>query len=92
MKYSHTDNGGKYIRLFDEYCIDQGIKHERIVPKTPQHNGIVERMSHTIKTSIGCMLSHVELPGHFGEAMRTACYSICLNHRNLSVCYGTHEV
>lgn len=67
MKYSHTDNGGKYIWSFDEYCKDHGIKNERIVPKTPQHNGIVERMSRTIKMSIACMLSHVELAGHFGR-------------------------
>lgn len=46
------------------------------VPKTPQHNGVAERMNRTIGLVgeiIRCILSHVKLPKSFlGEAVRTA--------------------
>ncbi|CAL8081534.1 unnamed protein product [Prunus armeniaca] len=51
---------------FRNYYKSNGIKHERSVLKTPQHNGIVERMNRT-------MLSHAKLPKSFwGKALTTA--------------------
>lgn len=48
-----TDNGAEftYIRqtkndrehLFDKFCREQGIEHKLIKPRTPRHNGKVER-------------------------------------------------
>lgn len=46
-----TDNGSEFtnikktdrIHLFDAYCDDLGIKHKLIRPRTPRHNGKVER-------------------------------------------------
>ncbi|CAL9017851.1 unnamed protein product [Prunus brigantina] len=47
--------------------------HERSVPKTPQHNGIAERMNRIIVKRIRTMLSHAKLPKSFwGEALMTA--------------------
>ena len=49
-----------------------GIRLEKTVPKTPQQNGVAERMNRTICDRIRCMLSHAKLPKSFwGEAMRT---------------------
>ena len=49
-----------------------GIRLEKTVPKTPQQNGVAERMNRTICDRIGCMLSHAKLLKSFwGEAMRT---------------------
>ncbi|BBG99422.1 hypothetical protein Prudu_009111 [Prunus dulcis] len=55
LKCIRTDNGGEYMGMFRNYCRNNGIRHERSVLKTPQHNGIAERMNRT-------MLSHAKLP------------------------------
>ncbi|CAL9016331.1 unnamed protein product [Prunus brigantina] len=58
-----TLGGARYFVTF----IDD---HSR---KTPQHNGIAERMNRTIVERIRTMLSHAKLPKSFwGEAMMTA--------------------
>ncbi|MCI59809.1 retrovirus-related pol polyprotein from transposon tnt 1-94 [Trifolium medium] len=44
MKCVRADNGGEYRGPFEEYCKKNGIKLEKTVPKTPQHNKVAERM------------------------------------------------
>ena len=42
-------------------------------PKTPQLNGLVERMNRIIAEKVKCMISHSKLPKTFwGEAVKTA--------------------
>ena len=49
LKQLRTDNGGEYIsKEFKEYCSKHGIRHEKTVLGTPQHNSVVERMNQTI--------------------------------------------
>ncbi|KAD2804590.1 hypothetical protein E3N88_37967 [Mikania micrantha] len=48
LKCIRTDNGGEYIGPFDAYCIEKGIRHQKSPPKTPQLNGLVERMNRTL--------------------------------------------
>ena len=73
LKCVRADNGGEYRGPFETYCRFHGIKLQKSVPKTPQHNGVAERMNRTICERIKCMLSHAKLPKSFwGEAMRTA--------------------
>ena len=73
LKCVRSDNGGKYRGPFEEYCREHGIRFEKTVPKTPQHNGVAERMNRTINDRIRCMLSHAKLSKSFwGEAMKTA--------------------
>ncbi|CAA0823295.1 Serine/threonine-protein phosphatase 7 [Striga hermonthica] len=43
-----TDNGGEYCGPFDEYCRQQGIRHKKTPPKTPQLNGLAERTNRTL--------------------------------------------
>ena len=72
LKCVRSDNGGEYIGPFDKYCTNHGIRHEKTVKKTHQHNGIVERMNRTILERVRCLLSHSKLSRYFwGEAMRT---------------------
>ena len=78
LKCLRSDNGGEYTsREFRAYCSAHDIKHEKTVPRTPQHNGIAERMNRTIVERVRCMLSLAKLPKSlWGEAVRVACYLI----------------
>ena len=53
LKRLRTDNGKEYIsREFKEYCSKHGIKHEKMVPGTPQHNYVIERMNQNIVENV----------------------------------------
>ena len=81
LKCIHTDNGGEYCGSFDVYCKQYGIKYEKTPPKTPQLNGLVERMNRTLIERVRCMLSKAKLPKHFwGEALYTPVHVINLSH------------
>ena len=44
-----SNNGGEYCsKEFDRYCSEHGIRREKTVPRTPQENGVSERMNRTI--------------------------------------------
>ncbi|GKA65380.1 putative RNA-directed DNA polymerase [Tanacetum coccineum] len=48
LKCIRSDNGGEYIGPFDAYCREHGIQHQKTPPKTPQLNGLAERMNRTL--------------------------------------------
>ena len=80
MKCIRTDNGGEYCEPFDEYCKHQCIRHKKTPPKTPQLNGLVERMNMTLMKRVRCLLSEAKLPNSFwGEALLTAAHVINLS-------------
>ena len=75
LKAVRTDNGGEYMGQFEQYCKSHGIKLEYTVPKTPQLNGLAERMNRTIAERVRSMLSHAKLPkSYWAEAMMTVVY------------------
>ena len=76
IKTQRTDNGGKYTsRGFEDYLRKKGIRHERSVPKTPEQNGIAERMNRTFVETVQAMLSDLKLPKKFwAEGLSTASY------------------
>ena len=79
LKCIRTDNGGEYCGPFDEYCKHQGIRHQKTPPKTPQLNGLAERMNRTLMERVRCLLSEAKLPNSFwGEALLTAAHVINL--------------
>ena len=47
LKILCTNNRGEYVssELDDYYLKSEGICHERIIPKTPEQNGIAEHMN-----------------------------------------------
>ena len=76
LKALRTDNGGEYTsKEFETYLKQNGIRHERTVPKTPEQNGVAERMNRTIVETARCMLAEAKLPRKFwAEAVSTAVY------------------
>ena len=72
-----TDNGGKYTGQFQVYYRSQGIRLEYTVPKTPELNGIAERMNQTIMERVRSMLAYPKLPKiYWAEALMIAFYII----------------
>ena len=78
LKCLRTDNGGEYTsKEFKYYWSLHGIRHEKTVPGTPQHNGVAERMNRTIVEKVRCMLRMSDLPKTFwAEAVQCAVYLI----------------
>ena len=76
LKALRTDNGGEYTsKEFETYLKQNGIGHERTVPKTPEQNGVAERMNRTIIETARCMLAEAKLPWKFwAEAVSMAVY------------------
>ena len=66
LKCLRTDNGGEYTsNEFENYYSKYGIRHEKTVPGTPQHNGVAERINRTIVEKVRCMLRMAKLPKSF---------------------------
>ncbi|KAJ9551062.1 hypothetical protein OSB04_015107 [Centaurea solstitialis] len=76
IKILRSDRGGEYFNHeFDTFCEENGIKHERTSPFTPQQNGLAERKNRTLVEMVNCMLNQSGLPTNlWGEALLTACY------------------
>ena len=65
LKVVRAGNDGEYRGPFENYCKLHGIRLEKTVPKTPQQNGVAEKMNRTIEERIRCMLSYSKLPKTF---------------------------
>ncbi|RVW83457.1 Retrovirus-related Pol polyprotein from transposon TNT 1-94 [Vitis vinifera] len=56
-----------------------GIRHQKTPPKTPQLNGLAERMNRTLVERVRCLLSQSQLPRSFwGEALNTVVHVLNL--------------
>ena len=76
LKVLRTDNGGEHTSAkFENYLKAEGVHHERTVPKTPEQNGVAERMNRTLVEMTHSMLIDSKLPHKFwAEALATAAY------------------
>ena len=55
--------GEEYIdEGFNEYCAAHGIRMEKTIPRTPQQNGVAERMNRTLNEHARSMRLHDGLP------------------------------
>uniref|UniRef100_A0A2N9H6T1 Integrase catalytic domain-containing protein n=1 Tax=Fagus sylvatica TaxID=28930 RepID=A0A2N9H6T1_FAGSY len=78
IKCLRTDNGteyrdGDFLKFYEEH----GIKRHFTVRKTPQQNGVAERLNRTITETARCLRMNAELPKIFWkEAVDMACYII----------------
>ena len=78
LKCVRSYNGGKYCSTkFDKNCLEHGIRREKTVPRTPQENGVSERMNRIIMEHARCMILHAGLPLQFwADAVDTTVYLI----------------
>ncbi|KAL5865755.1 hypothetical protein ACOSQ3_003269 [Xanthoceras sorbifolium] len=78
IKRLRSDNGTEYTNdPFMRVCEDEGIVRHFTVRKTPQQNGVAERMNRTLLEKVRCMLSNAGLGKQFwGEAVTYACHLI----------------
>ena len=76
LKVLRTDNGGEFTSTkFEEFLKSKGIRHERTIPKTPEQNGVAERLNRTLVETVRSMLLDSKLPQKFwAEALSTATY------------------
>ena len=76
LKTLRTDNGGEYTSTeFKEYLEAEGVRHELTIPKTPEQNGVAERMNRTLVEAVRSMLIGAKLPKKFwAESLSTAVY------------------
>ena len=71
-----TDNGGEYTSTkFANYLKAEGIRHELTIPKTPEQNGVAERLNRTLVEMARSMLLDAKLSKKlWAEAIATAVY------------------
>ncbi|GKA19238.1 putative ribonuclease H-like domain-containing protein [Tanacetum coccineum] len=76
VKSIRSDNGTEFKnRDMLEFFGDKGIKQEYSNARTPQQNGVAERMNRTLIEAARTMLADLLLPTTFwAEAVNTACY------------------
>jgi transposase InsO family protein len=76
LKTLRTDNGGEYTsKKLEQYLKSEGIRHEKTVPKTPEQNGVSERLNRTLVEAARSMLLDANLSKSFwAEAVNTAAY------------------
>ena len=76
VKKLRSDNGGEYIDAgLEQWLKEHGILHQTIPARSPQSNGVAERMNRTLQDRARSMLVGAGLGGGFWfEAISTASY------------------
>ena len=76
VKAMRSDNGGEYIdATLETWLREHGIQHQTIPARSPQSNGVAERMNRTLQDRARSMLVGAGLGGGFWvEAIATASY------------------
>ncbi|CAH9134446.1 unnamed protein product [Cuscuta epithymum] len=76
IKKLRSDRGTEYnSKEFDQFCEDEGMKHQLTVAYTPQQNGVSERKNRTVMEMARSMLAEKGMPKMFwAEAVYTSVY------------------
>src|SRR5271168_2364223 len=85
IKCLRSDRGGEFAsNEFFDFCEEHGIRREFSTARTPQQNGVVERMNRTVQQMARAMLDESGTPANFwGEAAYVA--FVILNKTNVRV-------
>ncbi|CAA7408727.1 unnamed protein product [Spirodela intermedia] len=76
IKVLRTNNGTEFKNSkFGQFCNEHNIQRHYTVKKTPQQNGVAERMNHTIIDRVRCLRLNVDLSKkNWTEVMSTVIY------------------
>ena len=76
IKHLKSDRGGEYFsKIFDEFCEEHGIIHERTLLYSPESNGIAVRKNRTVTHLVNSMLDIAGLSkAWWGEAVLISCH------------------
>jgi len=76
VKCFKSDNGGEYgSSPFKEFCLENGIRMIKIVPRAPEKISVAERMNRTLDEIVRCMTIQSGLPKVFwANAINTTTY------------------
>ncbi|GJV88021.1 retrovirus-related pol polyprotein from transposon TNT 1-94 [Tanacetum coccineum] len=85
VRYIRTDNGTEFVnQVLTKYYESGGIFHKKLVSRTPQQNGIVERRNRTLVEAARIMLIFSKAPMFlWAEAVATAFFG--------ALCYLTND-
>ena len=73
VKVMRSDNGGEYIdSAFEKWLREHGITHQTIPARSPQCNGVCERMNRTIQDRARSMLVGAGLGGGLRQLLQLA--------------------
>jgi len=78
IKRVRSDNGTEFKNTnIEEFLDEEGIKHEFLVPYTPQQNGVVERKNRTLIEAARVMLDEYKTPtNYWAETVNMTCHAI----------------
>jgi len=71
-----SDHGGEFQNeKFEHFCEKHGIKYNFLAPRTPRHNGVVERKNRSLQELARTMQNETSLPKYFwADAVDTTSY------------------
>nr|GEV03937.1 hypothetical protein [Tanacetum cinerariifolium] len=77
VRFIHTDNGTEFVNHdLTHYYESVGIFHQKLVPRIPQQNGVVERQNQTLVEAARTMLIFFKaLMFLWAKAVATTCYT-----------------
>ncbi|GJW70585.1 putative ribonuclease H-like domain-containing protein [Tanacetum coccineum] len=94
VKIIRSDNGTEFKnRVMLEFCGEKGIKQEFSNARTPQQNGVAERMNRTLIEAARTMLADSHLPTTFWVHQQPEQFNNCLqtfNRKNLDALSKKH--
>jgi transposase InsO family protein len=79
-----SDNGTEFKNMdIEEWCDEEGVKHEFSATYTPQQNGVVERKNKTLITLAIALLDEYGTPKKFwAEVINMTCHAsnrVCIH-------------
>ncbi|WVZ71715.1 hypothetical protein U9M48_020267 [Paspalum notatum var. saurae] len=76
IKHLRSDRGGEYFpKVFDDFCAEHDIIHERTPSYFSESNGVAERKNRTLTDLVNSMLDIAGLSkAWWGEAILTSCH------------------